>query len=180
EHAGAGRGLLILLQGDELRVEAEARTEGDAVTVHLPRASIAPDVMPGSMLHYVARTQEGVILEDASAQNQFSGDTYIVQHQAGSILCLPLINQAKLIGILYLENHLTPRVFTPSRIAALKVLASQAAISLENTRLYRDLEQRFIEQKRAEAEIRALKDKLYRENLALRDEVDRASMFEEI
>jgi predicted ATPase/transcriptional regulator with GAF, ATPase, and Fis domain len=180
EHAGAGRGLLILLQGDELRVEAEARTEGDAVTVHLPRASIAPDVMPGSMLHYVARTQEGVILEDASAQNQFSGDTYIVQHQAGSILCLPLINQAKLIGILYLENHLTPRVFTPSRIAALKVLASQAAISLENTRLYRDLEQRFIEQKRAEAEIRALKDQLYRENLALRDEVDRASMFEEI
>src|SRR5206468_4320266 len=97
-----------------------------------------------------------------------------------SVLCLPLITQGKLVGVLYLENNLAPRVFTPSRIAILKLLASQAAISLENTRLYRDLEQRLTEQKRAEMEIRALKDQLYRENLALRDEVDRASMFEEI
>ena len=73
------------------------------------------------------------------------------QHHARSILCLPLINQAKLIGVLYLENNLTPRVFTPTRIAVLKVLASQAAISLENTRLYRDLEDR-------EAKIRRLVD----------------------
>jgi transcriptional regulator with GAF, ATPase, and Fis domain len=71
------------------------------------------------------------------------------------------------------KNNLTSRVFTPERIAVLKVLASQAAIALENARLYRDLEQR-------EAEIRSLKDQLYRENLALRDQVDRASMFEEI
>ena len=61
---------------------------------------------------------------------------------ARSILCLPLINQAKLIGVLYLENNLTPDVFTPDRIAVLKVLASQAAISLENSRLYRDLADR--------------------------------------
>jgi transcriptional regulator with GAF, ATPase, and Fis domain len=83
------------------------------------------------------------------------------------------MNQAKLTGALYLENNLTSRVFTPDRIAVLEVLASQAAIALENTRLYRDLEKR-------ETEIRSLKDQLYRENLALRDEVDRASMFEEI
>ena len=69
----------------------------------------------------------------------FSADSYIRQHHARSILCLPLINQAKLIGVLYLENNLTPHVFTPARIAVLKLLASQAAISLENTRLYRDL-----------------------------------------
>jgi PAS domain S-box-containing protein len=237
------------------------------------------------------RTQESVILDDASAQNPFSEDAYIRQHQARSVLCLPLLKQAKLIGVLYLENNLTPGVFTPTRIALLKVLASQAAISLENTRLYTDLEEReakirrlvdanimgiviwnfegeiidtneaflhlvdysredlvtgrvnwrdlspaewrdrderalaeakatgtiqpyekelfrkngsrvpvligaatfegrgnegvaFVldlsDQKRAEGEIRALKDQLYRENLALRDEVDRASMFEEI
>jgi PAS domain S-box-containing protein len=92
-----------------------------------------------------------VILDDASAQNPFSADAYIRQHRARSILCLPLINQAKLIGVLYLENNLTPHVFTPTRIAVLKLLASQAAISLENTRLYRDLEER-------EAKIRRLVD----------------------
>ena len=80
-----------------------------------------------------------------------SGDPYIAQHGARSILCLPLINQAKSIGVLYLENNLTPHVFTPTRIAVLKLLASQAAISLENTRLYRDLEER-------EAKIRRLVD----------------------
>ena len=73
------------------------------------------------------------------------------QRQARSILCLPLINQAKLIGVLYLENNLAPRVFAPARIAVLKLLASQAAISLENTRLYRDLAER-------EAKIRRLVD----------------------
>ncbi len=71
--------------------------------------------------------------------------------QARSVLCLPLLNQAKLVGVLYLENNLTPRAFAPARIAVLKLLASQAAISLENTRLYRDLAER-------EAKIRRLVD----------------------
>jgi PAS domain S-box-containing protein len=88
------------------------------------------------------RTQETVMLDDASAQNPFSADPYIIQRRARSILSLPLINQGTLIGILYLENNLTPHVFTPDRVTVLKVLASQAAISLENTRLYRDLEDR--------------------------------------
>jgi len=90
----------------------------------------------------VVHTRESVILDDASSRNPFSADPHIRQHHARSILCLPLINQAKLIGVLYLENSLTPHVFTPTRIAVLKLLASQAAISLENTRLYRDLEER--------------------------------------
>src|SRR6266566_3497923 len=107
--------------------------------------------MPESIVHYVVRTQESVILDDASAQPPFAADTYIRQQHARSILCLPLINQAKLIGLLYLENNLAPHVFTPTRIAVLKLLASQAAISLENTRLYRDLAER-------EAKIRRLVD----------------------
>jgi K+-sensing histidine kinase KdpD len=90
----------------------------------------------------VVRTHESVILEDASAQHPFSRDAYFQQQPARSILCLPLINQAKLIGLLYLENNLAPHVFTPTRMTVLKLLASQAAISLENTRLYRDLEER--------------------------------------
>ena len=92
-----------------------------------------------------------MVLDDAATRSQFSEDPYIRQRQARSILCLPLTNQAKLIGILYLENNLAPRVFAPDRTAVLKLLASQAAISLENTRLYHDLAER-------EAKIRRLVD----------------------
>ena len=73
-----------------------------------------------------------MILDDAAANSSFSGDTYIRERHARSILCLPLVNQARLVGVLYLENNLVPRVFTPNRIAVLRLLASQAAVSLEN------------------------------------------------
>ena len=149
EHAGAERGLLIFQRGVEQRIEAEATTSGDTIIVRLGEASVAEAVAPESIVHYVVRTLETVLLADASTENPFSADTYVCQQHARSILCLPLINQAKLIGLLYLENNLTPNVFTPTRIAVLKLLASQAAISLENTRLYRDLEER-------EAKIRRL------------------------
>jgi PAS domain S-box-containing protein len=151
EHAGAERGLLLLPRGVEQRIEAEAITSGETIIVRLGEASVAQAAVPESIVHYVVRTQESVILDDAAAQPPFSWDTYIRQQHARSILCLPLINQAKLIGVLYLENNLAPHVFTPARIAVLKLLASQAAISLENTRLYRDLEKR-------EAKIRRLVD----------------------
>jgi PAS domain S-box-containing protein len=151
EHAGAERGLLILPRGVEPRIAAEATTSGDSVIVRLPEATRAEAAVPESIVHYVLRTQESVILDDASAQNPFCTDSYIRQHHARSILCLPLINQGKFVGLLYLENNLTPHVFTPTRIAVLKLVASQAAISLENTRLYRDLEER-------EAKIRRLVD----------------------
>ena len=291
EHAGAERGLLLLPHGDELQIEAESRTSGNDVIVSLRNASPLAAAMPESILRYVMRTHESVILDDALSANPYSADPYLLQHSVRSILCLPLLNQAKLSGILYLENNLAPRVFTSERIAVLSVLVSQAAISLENTRLYHDLADReakirrlvdanilgiatwsvegavltsnqaflrmvqfdqedvaagrvrwldmtpadwreraeralaeviqtgtvqpfesefsrkdgsrvpvligatlfeqggnegvaFVldlsEQKRAEAEIRALKDQLYKENLALRDEIDRTSMFEEI
>jgi PAS domain S-box-containing protein len=151
EHAGAERGLLILPEAIELRVEAEASTSGDTVKVDLREASTANAALAESIVHYVVRTQESVILDDASAQNPFSSDAYIGRHHARSILCLPLVNQAKLIAVLYLENNLAPHVFTSTRIAVLKLLASQAAICLENTRLYRGLEER-------EAKIRRLVD----------------------
>ena len=83
-----------------------------------------------------------MILDDASAQNPFSADEYICQKHARSVLCLPLVKQSKLIGVLYLENNLASHVFTPARISVLELLASQAAISLENARLYNDLRER--------------------------------------
>jgi PAS domain S-box-containing protein len=151
EHAGAERGVLILLRDHEHRIVAEAVTGGESVIVHVRDASMTRAALPESLVHYVMRARESVILEDASVENTFSGDAYIQQHRARSILCLPLINQAQSIGVLYLENSLIPHVFTSTRIAVLKLLASQAAISLENTRLYRDLEER-------EAKIRRLVD----------------------
>src|SRR5262245_50939026 len=142
EHAGAARGLLIVPRGDELQIQAEATASRENVTVHLREGCPTADALPESPVRYGIRTQEIVILDDASSHNPFSADPYIVQRRARSILCLPLINQRKCIGILYLENNLTPNVFTPGRVALLKVLASQAAISLENSRLYRDVADR--------------------------------------
>jgi PAS domain S-box-containing protein len=151
EQAGAERGLLILARGVEQRIEAEATTSGETVTVHVRDETVTAAVLPESVLRHVSRTQETVILDDATAPNPFSSDPYIRERQPRSILCVPLINQAKLIGVLYLENNLAPCVFAPARLAVLKLLASQAAIALENARLYRDLAER-------EAKIRRLVD----------------------
>src|SRR6202023_2166222 len=136
EHAGAGRGLLILFQGDEPRIAAEATTGRGQVEVTLRETAVSSAEVPASMLHYVIRTRESVILDDALAQNPFSADQYLCQKHTRSVLCLPLVKQAKLIGVLYLENNLASHVFTPARISVLEMLASQAAISLENARLY--------------------------------------------
>jgi PAS domain S-box-containing protein len=142
EHAGAERGLLILPRGNELQIEAEATTRGEDGTVRLGCPADISAALPESLVRYVMRTQETVILDDASLENPFSADPYLVQRRTRSVLCIPLINQAKLVSILHLENNLTSHVFTPDRVAVLKVLASQAAISLENSRLYRDLQDR--------------------------------------
>lgn len=142
EHAGAGRGLLILAASDGYRIEAEVTTSNNTVTVGQRQASVTAADLPESILHYVIRTEESVLLHDAAAANPFSADKYIHQHHARSILCLPLLKRGKLAGVLYLENNLTGHVFTPDRVTVLKVLASQAAISLENSRLYDDLADR--------------------------------------
>jgi PAS domain S-box-containing protein len=151
EQAGAERGLLILDSGAEQRVAVEATTSGETVIVTESGEPVNSAIAPDSVLRFVIRTHESVILDEATAENPFSADLYIRQQQPLSLLCLPLINQAKLIGVLYLENKLASHVFAPGRVAVLKLLASQAAISLENSRLYHDVEQR-------EAKIRRLVD----------------------
>jgi PAS domain S-box-containing protein len=142
EQAGAERGVLILSYGGEERIAAEARTAGAAPTLRLRDVPINAAMLPESIFYHVLRTRENVVLDDATAESPFAADPYIRQHRARSILCLPLMNQAKVTGALYLENTLTARVFSPARIAVLKLVASQAAISLENARLYRDLAER--------------------------------------
>jgi PAS domain S-box-containing protein len=142
ENAGAHRGLLILPAEEGHLIQAEAQSAGDQVEVMLCQKPITGITCPVSIVRYVIRTQENVILDDASRPNLFSEDDYLRGRQIKSILCLPLIKQGRLTGLLYLENTLTSHAFTPDRTTVLDLLAAQAAISLENTRLYSDLQER--------------------------------------
>jgi PAS domain S-box-containing protein len=167
EHAGAERGLLILPRGDEYRIESEATTSGDTIIVNVRERPVTGTELPESILRYVTRTKENVILEDASVQNRFSEDNYLHKRRSKSVLCLPLIKQGTLMGALYLENSLTPRVFTPRRLTVLELLASQAAISLDNARLYAgvarlnaELTQENSDRRKAEEALRASEQRL--------------------
>lgn len=139
ELASAERGLLILAHRGELSIRAEANTSGTSVMVRLREAPVSAAELPESVIRYVARTYETVIIEDASAHNPFSADDYLRAKRARSVLCLPLVKQRALIALLYLENNLAARIFSSGRLKVLNVLASQAAMSLENSLLYHDL-----------------------------------------
>jgi PAS domain S-box-containing protein len=159
EHAGAERGLLILPYGEQYRIAAEARTGHDEVEVQVQQASMLSSDLPDSLLRYVMRTQENVILDDAAVQTLFSEDEYIRQRRPRSVLCLPLVKQGELKGVLYLENNLAPRVFTTKRLGLLKLIASQAAISLDHARLYADLVQENNDRRNAEEALRASEER---------------------
>jgi PAS domain S-box-containing protein len=142
EQAGADRGVLMLLQNNQLQVEAEANASQGGVKVTMHQQSVALLNLPQNVLNYAMRTRESLLLDDATTSIVFSSDEYVQRSRPRSLLCLPLLKQAALIGILYLENKLTPQVFTAARLAVLDLLAAQAAISLENARLYADLRDR--------------------------------------
>jgi PAS domain S-box-containing protein len=160
EHASAERGLLFLVRGHEPQVQAEAKTEGDHVRVVLQDALPAVPEFPASIVRYVFRTHQSVILADASAGHSFSDDEYIRAKHVRSILCLPLIKQGILIGELYLENNQISGVFDKDRLAVLELLASQAAISLENARLYAELQQENSDRRKAEEALRVSEERM--------------------
>ena len=126
ENAGAEQGCLLSEQAGSWIIEA-SEVDNKAIQVAT------------TMVNYVARTQEAIVLNNAAKEGQFIQDPYIVSHQPKSILCVPLINQNKLVGIIYLENNLAVGAFTPERIETVQLLGAQAAISLENARLYENL-----------------------------------------
>ncbi|WNG59945.1 AAA family ATPase [Archangium gephyra] len=142
ENAGAQRGALLLPRGDKL--EAVADTE-----------SASGAALPWTIISYVRRTHEHVLIGDAAAPHPFSGEPYLEHSGARSVLCLPLMRQESLSGVIYLENRFASGAFTPERITLLGQLASQAAISIENARLYAELQ-------RTEAALRSANDGLER------------------
>jgi diguanylate cyclase (GGDEF)-like protein/PAS domain S-box-containing protein len=144
ENAGAQQGTLILNENDELKIEAQGTIEQKEVMVlqSLSLSQLATDqiqlLVPISLINYVARAREHIVLQDAAHTGKFTRDPYIIKHQTQSALCVPLLNQGQLIGILYLENNLVTGAFTPTRLEVLNLLSSQIAISIKNAKLYAD------------------------------------------
>ncbi|ABF90932.1 sensor histidine kinase [Myxococcus xanthus DK 1622] len=141
ENAGARRGLLLLKRTEGLVIAAEGSVDGDGVVLEAPIPMESSASLPTSIIHYVVRTGETVLLHDASAEEPFSEDPYVRSAQPKSLLCSPLLKQGSLTGVLYLENDATRGAFTPERLEVLRLLSFQAAISLENADLYASLEE---------------------------------------
>ncbi|EPX60472.1 hypothetical protein D187_001959 [Cystobacter fuscus DSM 2262] len=142
ESAGAERGYLLLTRDDTLFIEAGAEVDREEIKVDAEPVPLEASArLPHSIVHYVRRSLESLILEDAGTDDRFASDEYVVRAKPRSILCMPVMGQAKLVGVLYVENRLAAGVFTPSRLAVLEVLASQASISLANARLYASVQQ---------------------------------------
>jgi signal transduction histidine kinase len=161
ENAGAQRGALLLPDGDTLLVAATSGASPGSVA--LPSHEGEAHELPWTLLSYVRRTREHVLIGDASKPHPFSSDTYLARSGARSVLCLPLLRQEQFCGALYLENNLASNAFSPSRLALLGHIASQAAISIENARLYSDVQHAKAELRRANDELEQRVDERTRE-----------------
>jgi len=154
ENAGAQKGFLILETEGNWFIEAEGNVnENDvkllqSIPIETEEEQTSP-LLSSAIVNYVARLKQNVILDDACHEGDFTNDPYVLATQAKSILCTPLVHQGQVSGILYLENDLTTSAFTEDRVELLNVLSSQAAISIENARLYEQLGEynRTLEQK---------------------------------
>ncbi|MEW6683352.1 MAG: sigma 54-interacting transcriptional regulator [Nitrospirota bacterium] len=187
ENAGAERGSLMVESDGELFVRAEGAVDAPEMTVHEAIPLSAAKSLPKSVVNYVKRTSQSVVLADAVSDQRYAGDPYITERKPRSILCTPVINQGRLVGILYLENNLTADAFTPDRVGVMQMLSSQAAVSLENARLYDGMKAEIAERKRAEEGLRAalveveqLKNRLQAEKVYLQEEIRTQHNFGEI
>nr|WP_198316570.1 AAA family ATPase [Cystobacter fuscus] len=151
EQAGAERGLLMLRRGEDLSISAEARLDKREVVVRLFPPGPSAWAPPQAVVNYVKRTRERLILGDSSAPALFGVDGSGASRLPRSALCLPILRQGALVALLYLENDLASHAFSEDRMATLDLLAAQAAISLENARLYSEVREESRERERAEA-----------------------------
>ncbi|MGK5092547.1 ATP-binding sensor histidine kinase [Deltaproteobacteria bacterium TL4] len=140
ENAGAQKATLFVGNGQDVQVLQSISFDG-STWLHSSENNASPD-SPPTVINYVKRTRESVLINDLREVHPFSNDPYLIEHKPKSILCLPILRQTQLICVLYLENNLTTGAFTPDRLEVLRLLSSQAAISLENALLYSNLEQR--------------------------------------
>jgi signal transduction histidine kinase len=138
ENAGAERGFIILHAGDALTIEASGEVGADTVVQSIPVQGCGR--LPEALVQYVARTREVLVLDNAATDKVYGADPYIAEQRVKSLLCIPAINHGELVGILYLENNLAEACFTAQRLAVLRILSTQIAISIDHAMLYASLE----------------------------------------
>ncbi len=141
ENAGAQKGYLILKRDNNLTIEAEGNIDKNEIKITESIPVAGSGLVAESIINYVCRTMEDVVLKDASSEESYNKDPYIINHTPKSIMSIPLINQGNLTGLLYLENNLGIGIFTKDRLEILKMLSGQMAISIENSLLYYKLEE---------------------------------------
>lgn len=136
ENAGAQSGSLILEneKNKKLYIEVSGKEDGTILITEPVHIDSEPEIA-ASVINYAYKTGENIVIHDASIDERFSSDPYIIKKNPKSILCSPIRHKGKMTGILYLENNLSTGAFTPDRIELLHILSSQAAISIENSRL---------------------------------------------
>ena len=141
QNAGAQRATLLLREDEGLRIGAQVNdVESDPEILDGLRLEDG-EGFAASVVRYVARSGEQVVLGDAAASRRFGDDPHLAGGRVASVLCIPIDHQHKRVGVLYLENALTPDAFSTDRIRALTALSGQMAVSLENARLYTSLEE---------------------------------------
>jgi predicted ATPase/signal transduction histidine kinase/ActR/RegA family two-component response regulator len=167
--AGADKCVLLLKAENDLQVVAKVESGRSTQLLEPIACDLSTDVAI-SLVNQVHHSLQPILLSDAIASVQFTEDVYLQQHQPQSVLCMPILDRGESIGILYLENQLTTGAFTGNRIETLQVLVAQAAISIENAKLYRELEAsvELLEQKVEErtTELQAAKEAADRANQA--------------
>ncbi len=168
-HAGAQRGAIILVRETGLYVEAESGVKADQIQLYdgtTPLENFSR--LPKSIIHFVHRTGQTLVLEDAKVDVRFSNDRYIVSEQVDSVMCLPIMRQGMISGIVYLEHRDLPQIFTQEQLRIVSIIGGQAAVSLENARLYETLE----------SKIRERTDELELSNASLREVNEQLSQSE--
>ncbi|WP_432403101.1 diguanylate cyclase [Wukongibacter sp. M2B1] len=141
ESSGAQRGLFFSEKESKFIVKSEGLIKGDIVEIHFPILYENEENIPRSIINYAKRTKKIVILDDATKDSNFAKDIYIKNISPKSILCIPIIHKGKVTEVLYLENNLISGVFTSERVEVLQILISQAAISIENASMYREIKE---------------------------------------
>jgi GAF domain-containing protein len=155
ERAGAQRGLLIRILDNTIpETQAWAETSSEGVKVQIVRERPLATDMPLSVLAAVMRTGQEIRISKSELFGPFSQDPYLVTSGAG-IMCVPMHKQGKLVGVLYLENRVMPEIFTAGHSRIVRMLAAQAAVSLETARLYAERVEENVQRRRAEKELRA-------------------------
>ena len=139
ENAGATRGVVLLSEGAEFVMRVALRVESERVVVEQNELDMS-HALASSVVRYCARTLEPVVLDNAARDNRFAQDPYLERRSAKSIVCVPLVHQSRPLGVLYLENDTTHGAFHAARVERLVFLAGHAAVSLQNARLYDELQ----------------------------------------